>query len=215
MHNRSILGAEKWFTMFNEFRQLGIVPDAATTTEYFNATLEDSLFSRDKVLIARVPVNQYKLYCTTFPDKTVGIIRNQTAGSMGTAVGEFPEGAHFAVSANTTPEKKLAAAQLLNFWVNTDTGLSIFGLDQGVPGNLDKADAYAAGLDEYQVDIQEFVGTLSAIGTPSTFPPAGASEVDAAFKALAEEVQFGYKEPAAAAEEFYNQAVEILSKTTA
>ena len=205
--------AEKWWTMFNEFRELGIVPDAATTTEYFNATLEDSLFSRDKILIARVPVNQYKLYCDTFPDKEVGIIRNQTGGSMGSEVGEFPEGAHFAVSANTTDDKKLAAAQLLNFWVNTDTSLGIFGLDQGVPGNLDKADAYAPNLDEYQVKIQEFVGTLSDIATPSTFPPSGASEVDAAFRNLAEQVQFGYEEPAAAAEEFYNQAVEIVSNS--
>lgn len=206
---------EKYFTMYKEFRELGIVPDGATTTEFIPATLEDSLFSRDQILVARVPVNQFKLYCTTFPDKEVGIIRNQTAGSKGSAVGEFPEGAHFAVSSTTTPEKKLAAAQLLNFWVNTDTALGIFGLDQGVPGNLDKADAYAPKLDEYQLEIQKFVGTLSGIGTPSTFPPAGASEVDAAFRAVCEEVMFGYKEPAAAAEEFYKQAVDIVSKLKA
>lgn len=204
--------AEKYWTLYNEFREAGIVPDAATNTEYFNATLEDSLFSHDKILITRVPVNQYKLYCTTFPDKKVGIIRNQTAGSYGTAVGEFPEGAHFAISATTTPDKKLAAAQLLNFWVNTKDGLEIFGLDQGVPGNLNLTDAYAPTLDEYQLKIQDFVVKLSEIGTPTTFPAAGASEVDALFRTLGDSVAFGQKTPAEAAQELYDGALEIIAK---
>lgn len=205
--------AEKYWTLYNQFRELRIVPDAATTTEYFNATLEDSLFSHDKAIIVRVPVNQYKLYRTTFPDKNVGIIRNQTEGSYGTEVGEFPEGAHFAVSAKTSDDKKLAAAQLLNYWLNTETGLSIFGLDQGVPGNLALAPAYEANLDEYQIEIKNFVETLSEIGTPTTFPAAGASEVDATFRLLGDEVSFGQKTPAEAAQELYDQAVAIIERS--
>ena len=203
---------EKWWTMFNKFREAGIVPDSATSTEYSNAALEDSLFSRDKVLINVVPINQYQLYCTTFPDKTVSIIRNPTAGSYGDSVGEFPEGAHFAISAKTSKKKKLAAAQLLNFWVNTKEGLSLFGLDQGVPGNLDLADAYSKNLDKYQLKIQEFVTTLSDIATPTILPPSGATEVDSIFKSLGEEVQFGHKHPKAGAQEFYDKVVSILSK---
>ena len=204
--------AEKYWTLYNEFRDNKIVPDPATTTEYFGATLEDSLFSHDRALIVRVPVNQYKLYRTTFPDKEVGIIRNQTAGTYGTAVGEFPEGAHFAVSANASENEKLAAAQLMNFWINTEEGLSIFGLDQGVPGNLDLASAYESNLDEYQLEIQKFVSTLSSLATPSTFPASGASEVDATFRLLGDEVAFGVKTPAEAAEELYDQAIAIIER---
>lgn len=203
--------AQTFWEMYNEFRELGIVPDAATSTEYTNATLEDSLFSRDKVMVTMVPVNQYKLYRTTFPDKEIGIIRNQSGGES-KAVGEFPEGAHFAVSANTTQEKKDAAALLLNFWVNSPEGLAIFGLDQGVPGNLSMADSYAARLDAYQVEIQKFVATMMDIGTATTFAPSGASEVDSTFKLYAEEVMYGVKTPEQAAREFYDAATEIIAK---
>lgn len=204
---------EKYWVMYSEFRDLGIIPDAAASTEYANATLEDSLFSHDKVLIIRVPVNQYSLYRNTFPDKEVSIIRNPSAGSYGTEVGEFPEGAHFAISAKTSDDKKLAAAQLMNLWINTETGLSIFGLDQGVPGNLDLSSAYEEKIDAFQQEIKIFVETLSDISTGSTFPAAGASEIDATFKLLGDEVYFGQKEPEQAAREFYDQALSIIERS--
>lgn len=202
---------ESYFVMFNEFRELGIIPDAATSTEYANATLEDSLFSRDMVMVYSVPVNQYKLYSTTFPDKELSIVRNPVA--EGKSVGEYPEGAHFAVFAGSPDDKKLGAAQLLNFWVNTPEALSLFGLDQGVPGNETLKDAYTDGLDEYQLEILSFAEDLSKIATPSTYPPVGASEVDALFKSLGEQVSFGMLEPADAAQQFYDEAVEIVAKS--
>ncbi|MDR2096883.1 MAG: extracellular solute-binding protein [Treponema sp.] len=201
---------EDWWTMWKEFRDLGIVPDPATSTEYANATLEDSLFSRDMVQTIIVPVNQYKLYCTTFPNKKVGIIRNPTY--PGKAVGEFPEGAHFAVNGKTTEPKKLAAAKLINFWVNDRRGLALFGLDQGVPGNASLADAYIPNLDDYQKKIVGFVEELSKIGTPTIAPPGGASEIDSLFANTAERIQFGQMTPAQAAKEFYEKAVDIRKK---
>lgn len=202
---------EAWLAMYKEFRDLGIIPDAATGVEYTNATLEDNLFSKDKVLIARVPVNQYKLYRTTFPDKEISIIRNQTY--TGKAVGEFPEGAHFAVYAKSTDEKKLAAAQLLNFWVNDERGLVLFGLDQGVPGNQVLVnEAVLPTLDEYQLEIVDFANKLMEIATPTIYPPPGASEIDAVFKTMAENVAFDAMTPADAAREFHTQAVAIRSK---
>ncbi len=202
--------AEKWFAMFKEFRDLGIIPDAATATEYFNATLEDSTFSRDMVMLTQVPINQLKLYRTTFPDKTVSAIRIPSLA--GGAVGEFPEGAHFAIYAKSSPEKKLAAAKLINFWLNTETSLGIFGLDQGVPGNLNLSDAYLPKLDEFQLSILDFVNKLSEIATPTIYPPTGASEIDTLFKSIAEAVQFDAKTPADAAKELYDAAVAIRSK---
>lgn len=199
-----------WFTMWKDWRDTGIIPDAATATEYATATLEDSLFSRGMVLVTQVPINQLKLYRTTFPDKTVGSVRIPSLA--GGKVGEFPEGAHFAIYAKSTPEKKLAAAKLINFWLNTAEGLSIFGLDQGVPGNLSLKDAYMSKLDANQLDILDFVNKLSEIATPTIYPPTGASEIDALFKSIGEAVQFDSKTPADAAKELYDQAVAIRSK---
>ena len=199
---------EKWFTMFNEFRDLGIVPDAATSTEYYNATLEDSPIAREIVMMNFVPINQIALYNRTFPDRETIAIRHP--GTAGGSVGEFPEGAHFGVSANTTPEKKLAAAQLLNFWLNSAESLKLFKLDQGVPGNANLQDAYVPLLDENQMIILNFVSDLMKVGTPTTFPPAGASEVDAMFKLVAEEVWFGMLTPADAAARIVQEANTII-----
>jgi multiple sugar transport system substrate-binding protein len=198
-----------WWTMYSELRELGVIPDPATGTEYATATLEDSLFSRDKVLVILVPVNQFKLYASTFPDKTISIIRNPVAA--GKAVGEFPEGAHFAISSTTAPEKKEAAAKLMDFWLNTSAGLELFALDQGVPGNTSLSDAYKPKLDENQLEIYNFVETMSSIGTPTTFPAAGATEVDALFKSIAESIAFGQTTVQDGAQQFMDQATEILA----
>jgi multiple sugar transport system substrate-binding protein len=159
-----------------------------------------------------VPVNQYWLYSTTFPNKEVGIIRH--AGSVGSkAVGEFPEGAHYAVYARSSSEKKTAAARLLNFWLNDEKSLAICKLDQGVPANVPVLNKVVIpALDKYQTASVNFVNTLTKIGTPTIYPPPGASEIDALFKNFAEQVQFNAKTPAVAAKEFYEQAVAIRAR---
>jgi multiple sugar transport system substrate-binding protein len=97
----------------------------------------------------------------------------------------------------------------MNFWLNDERSLKLFGLDQGVPGNLKVGEVIIPALDQYQLKIVEFVNTLSNIGTPTIYPPTGASEIDALFRNFAEQVQFNRKTPAAAAKEFYDQAIAI------
>lgn len=201
---------EQWFAMFKEFRDLGIIPDAATSTEFFNATLEDGMFSRNMVMMAQVPINQLALYKNTFMDKNISAIRIPSLA--GGKVGEFPEGAHFAVYAKSSPEAKLAAAKLINFWLNTPTALALFSLDQGVPGNLKLQDSYINSLNEHQKMILDFVTRLSTIATPTIFPPKGASEIDLVFRTIGEGVQFDTLTPAQGAEQAYNEAVAIRSK---
>lgn len=208
--NFTVEDVENWFTMFKEFRDLGIIPDAATSTEFFNATLEDSAFSRNMIMLTQVPVNQLRLYSITFPDKNLSLIRIPSLA--GGKVGEFPEGAHFAVYAKSSPEKKLAAAKLINFWVNTAESLEIFGLDQGVPANANLQNSYMSKLDEYQIETLEFVNELAKIGTPTIYPPKGASEIDLIFRTYGEAVQFDQLSPAQAAQMVYDEAVAIRSK---
>lgn len=202
--------AQSFWEMYKEFRELGIVPDPATAAEFANATLEDSAFSRDMVLSNTVPVNQYKLYRSTFPEKDILIVRNPVSANQ--PVGEYPEGAHFAISAGAAPEKQKAAALLLNYWVNTEESLALFKLDQGVPGNQNLQNAYIENLDEYQKEILEYVNMAFEFATASTFPLRGASEIDALFKSIGEQVQFDILDPATAAQKFYDEAVAIIEK---
>jgi len=203
---------EDWYAMWKEFQDLGIVPDAATSTEYFSVTLENSLFAKDMALVTWVPVNQFMLYCNTFPNKELAVVRHP--GSKGNAyVGEFPEGAHFGVYARSTPEKKLAAAQLLNFWLNDARSLTLFKLDQGVPANEPIVrQSVIPILDKNQNVAVDFVNTLSKISRSTIYPPPGASEIDTLFRTKGEQVQYGTKTPAQAAKEFYDEAVAIRNR---
>jgi multiple sugar transport system substrate-binding protein len=198
---------EEWFSLYKELRQLGIVPDAATTTEYNNVTLENGLFAKDKVFTQSIPVHQFKLYTTTFPDKQMSIIRNPRFPS-GTN-GEFPEGSSWAVSGMTTPEKKRAAARLINFWENDIRSQSRFLLDMGFAGNQEMGKAIMPYLNPAELEVAKFINTMMPITTATPNPPQGASEIDILFRNIAEQVMFDAKTPAAAAQEFYEQAVAI------
>ncbi|MBM7583239.1 multiple sugar transport system substrate-binding protein [Caldicoprobacter guelmensis] len=198
-----------WFKMWNELRESGVVPDAATTTEYAKATLEDSLFAKKKIAATSVPANQYKLYCNAVPDSEIIIVRHPAMKDG--QIGEYIEGAHFAISAKTTPEKKVAAAKLLNFWVNSESSMEIYKLDQGVPANTKMAEFIIPLLDDKDKVIVEYVNKVSKIARPTTFPPAGASEIDALFQTIAESVRFNQKTPEAAAAELVAEAKKILA----
>ena len=206
-----ISDAESWFSMFKEFRELGIVPDPETSTEFSSTTLEDSLFSKDRLISLTNAANQYALYKETFPDKEIDLLRFPS--ESGKASGMFPEGSHFVISSRSTDDQKLAAAQLLNFWVNDERSLELFLLDQGVPGNLDKvATAVMPNLNEYQQIFVEYVDKMSEIGKPVNFPPIGTAELMSEFTLISDNVAFGMTTPEEAAQEFHDKAVEIRSK---
>ena len=204
---------ERWYAMWKDFRDLGIVPDAATSAETMNTTLANGLFAQERQLIAiYMPANQYWMYGTAFPDRDIQIIRQ--AGSKGNiAVGEFPGMGLYGVYSKTTPDKKLAAAQLLNFWLNDPRSLVLYQLDQGVPGNTAVVNQYVLPLlDKYNTATVNFVNTVSKIATVTPNPPPGASEIEAAFRTNNEKVMFGASTPAAAAKDFCDQAQAIRAR---
>lgn len=201
--------AASWFTMWEDLRDNKIVPDAATTTEYAKATLEDSLFARKKTAIRGVPANQYKLYCEALPNDKIIMVRNPAM--VNGKVAEYVEGAHFAISAKTTPEKKLAAAKLLNFWVNDEDSIKLFKLDQGVPANTKMVEYLNSLLDDQDKAVVDYVNKIASISTePTTFPPSGASTVDSLFQQIAEKVRFGQLTPKDAGEQLVSQAQATL-----
>ncbi|MDR0657272.1 MAG: extracellular solute-binding protein [Treponema sp.] len=203
---------ENLFTDYKELRDLGVIPDAATSMEYFELPLEDTLLARDKVLIHSDPVNKFWLYNTTFPDKELGIIRIPSRKNK-IQSGEYPEGAHYAVYARSTPEKKLAAAKLINFWLNDPRSLILYRLDQGVPANEKVLqETVVPALDKFMQASVNFVNILAKVTTPSPNPPTGHSQITQEYLKAAQEVAYGVKTPAQAAKDFYELAQDILVK---
>jgi multiple sugar transport system substrate-binding protein len=203
-----------WYAYWNDLRSANIIPDAATSVEYAKATLENHLFAQRKIAIRFVPANQYKQYALAMPDAEIALIRNPSKADG--VNGEYVEGAHFAVSSKTTSEKKLAAAKLINFWVNDEDSMKLFGMDQGVPANTDMAEFIKPNLDEYQSKVMEYVNKIAELSLgETTYPPAGASEIDALFRSVAEKTMFGASTPEEAAAEFVKGAKEIIETNKA
>jgi multiple sugar transport system substrate-binding protein len=200
--------AASWFAMWKDLLDNGAVPDAATTTEYATATLEDSLIARGKVAMVNAPPNQYKLFSAALPEAELIMVRNPSKPDG--KAGEFVEGAHFAVSSKTTPEKKLAAAKLMNFWVNDEDSIKLFRLDQGVPANTKMVEFLTPLLDEQDKNIVDYVSKTIELATPTTFPPSGASEVNSLFQQIADKVRFGQLTPEDAGAQLVSQAQAIL-----
>ena len=199
---------EEFWEKFIYMRENNLIPDPYTGVEFGGATLEEGMFSREVVLMANAPVNQFAMQRNTFPDKDMTIIRNPSL--PGGPVGEFPEGAHFAVSAFSPPEQQQAAAMLMNYWLNTEESLYIFRLDQGVPGNEPLHSAFIDYLTDDQIAILDYVQYCATFATPFPFHPRGAGEVNSAFGFHAEQVRFGLATPADAAQAFFDEAVEII-----
>jgi multiple sugar transport system substrate-binding protein len=190
-------------------RANNLIPDPETGVEFSGATLDETMFSRDMVLMANAPVNQFAMQRETFPDKDMTIIRNPSL--PGAPVGEFPEGAHFGISAHSPPEQQRAAALLMNYWLNTGEALNLFRLDQGVPGNESLHYVFIDELTEDQVSILEYVQYCSTFAWPFNFHPRGAGEVNSSFVLHAELVSFGMMSPEDAAQAFYDEAREIVA----
>lgn len=202
-----------WWGYWRDLRVQGAVPDAATSIEYDNVTLENSLFVAKRQAITGTPANQFYLYVEAVPDSELVIHRNPT--KAGGQVGEYVEGAHFAISSQTTPEKKLAAAKLIDFWVNTEESYELYGMDQGVPANIEMAEYIKDVVDERHLASLDYVTRISELASgapPIVYPPAGGSEIDSLFRSTAEYVMYDVMSPEAAAKSFFTQAEAILAR---
>lgn len=200
----------RWFRYWTDLKDVGAIPDAAMTTEDFGAPLEQKLFTQGKVAICKQPANQLHLYQAQMPDSELICLRNPT-GDNGER-GEYIEGAHFAVSATSSDEKKLAAAKLIQFFVNTKDSMELFKMEQGVPANLEMA-AYIKDLldDVLKLEIEYVEATMKVAGE-GTYAPIGAKSVDTAFRDAHAAVAFGEMTPEEAAAAFMKEAQDIVAK---
>ena len=200
---------EDWFNYWNEMRDKGLVPDAATSTEDSAAPIEQRLFTTGTVAYTCTPANQLYQFQEQMPDQVVTLARNPI-GNDG-ARGEYAEGAHFSINNNSSDEKKEAAARFINFWVNTEEYMELFKVDQGVPANSDMAEYVRGLVDETDKKVIDYVLATMPVAYEATYAPVGATEIQTAFEDAAGAVQFGQMTAEEGAKQFYEQAQAILS----
>jgi multiple sugar transport system substrate-binding protein len=207
----TIQDLEDWFNIWHDFRRLGIVPDAATSAETMNLSLENNLFAQRRQFVASyTPANQLWMFNSRIlPNDDVRIHRQ--IGSRGNQyVGEFAGFGSYAVHSRSSRPRQVAATQLINFWLNDERSLALFQLDQGVPGNAVMVERVIVPLlDDSSRATVNFISYMNNLVRPTIDPPAGAAEIEVAFRTRAEQVQFGVSTPAQAARDLHADCIAI------
>jgi len=202
----------EWFEMWNHLRDIGAIPDAATTTEDGQRPLEQRLLSTRGIAMQLFPANQLHLYQAQRADDDFDMLRIPTAGAANVSRAEFIEGAYFAIASTATHKQAEAAAALMSFWVNSEEAIDIFMLEQGVPANNRLSERIIPALGETQGMAIEFVNAIMPLADTAIAPPLGAGEINGIFALIAEQVNHGVSTPEEAAADFIRQASEVLSR---
>ncbi|MFV2047598.1 ABC transporter substrate-binding protein [Metabacillus sp. YM-086] len=196
----------EWWTMWDNLRKEGAIPDAATSTEYEGAPLEQNLFVTGKTAIQQLPANQIYLYQQQFNEGEIQIVRMPHID--GGQNGEYIEGAYLSITEKSEhPEE---AAMFIDFFVNAEKALELFKVEQGAPGSTKMQEFVKPLLDPAQQRAVEFIQEAVEYGEPAPYAPLGVNEVEQAFKDNASAISFGQKTVEEAAEDFMNTAEGIL-----
>ncbi|GGH82445.1 multiple sugar transport system substrate-binding protein [Pullulanibacillus pueri] len=198
----------EWFTMWDEMREKGIIPDAATSNEYASVSLEQSLFAKEKVAIAGAPGNQLYLYQQQVKNGKVNMVRQPTMEDGEN--GEYVGGAYLSVSANSKHPRE--AAKFIDFFVNSEKSLKIFKVEQGIPGSTKMTKFVKPLLDPAQRDGVDYVEKALQYAGQSPYPPVGSAEITTAFNNAATSIAYGKASIKQAADHFMTTAGRILNQ---
>ncbi|WP_078555256.1 ABC transporter substrate-binding protein [Bacillus alkalicellulosilyticus] len=196
----------EWWTMWDDLRQSGAIPDAATGNEYENAPLEQNMFVTGRTALHQIPANQIYLYQQQFEEGEIHMVRMPQ--KEGGENGEYIEGAYLSITERSAhPEE---AALFINFFVTNLQAAELFKVEQGPPAGTAMAEYVMDLIDPAQARAVAYINETVPYGRPAPYAPAGVNEVEQAFSDNAEAIAFGQISVEEAAERFINAAQGIL-----
>ncbi|WP_077624701.1 ABC transporter substrate-binding protein [Sediminibacillus massiliensis] len=195
-----------WFSMWDTLRQNGAIPDAATSVEFFEAPLEQSLIVTGRVGITGIPANQIHLYQEQFDNGEVRMVRQPTL--EGGQTGEFIEGAYFSITEESEHPKE--AAMFIDYFVNAEESMKVFKLEQGSPGSTEMVEVVKPLLNPAQQRTLDYLSETLEIAEKATYPPKGMAEVESAFLAAADSIAFGEVSIEEGVDRFMEEAENVL-----
>src|SRR5690606_24385124 len=177
----------KWWSMWDELRKKGAIPDAATGTEYENAPLEQNMFVTGLVAITQIPANQIYLYQQQFSEGEIRMVRMPTlAGGQN---GEYIEGAYLSITEKSKhPEE---AALFIDFFINSERSLELFKVEQGSPASTTMSEFVKPLLEPAQQRAVDFIQEVLPYATDAVYAPLGAAEIQQLFSDQASKIAFG------------------------
>ncbi|MEK4465798.1 extracellular solute-binding protein [Paenibacillus sp. FSL H8-0315] len=113
-------------------------------------------------------------------------------------------------SITSNSKVKEEAAKFVNFWINDVEANNLIKGERGVPISSKIKESVATQLTDSGKQVFKFVADMEPTTSPMS-PPVGSPEVVALLTDLAEQMNFGKIDPAAAAAQFRKEANSILS----
>ncbi|WP_339315589.1 extracellular solute-binding protein [Paenibacillus sp. FSL R10-2734] len=113
-------------------------------------------------------------------------------------------------SITSNSKVKEEAAKFVDFWINDPEANNLIKGERGVPISSKIKESVSSQLSDSGKQVFKFVADMEPTTSPMS-PPVGSPEVVALLTDLAEQMNFGKIEPAAAATQFRKEANSILS----
>ncbi|AIQ35393.1 sugar ABC transporter substrate-binding protein [Paenibacillus sp. FSL R5-0345] len=113
-------------------------------------------------------------------------------------------------SVTSNSKVKEEAAKFVDFWINDPEANNLIKGERGVPISSKIKESVSSQLTDSGKQVFKFVADMEPTTSPMS-PPVGSPEVVALLTDLAEQMNFGKIDPAAAAAQFRKEANAILS----
>jgi multiple sugar transport system substrate-binding protein len=195
-----------WFKLWQEGRAKNATPPADIVHEAVTGSVATQLVVTGKAATSFMWSNQLsELQKATKSE--LGMV-----AYPGDVKGQWARASLYWAGSRTT-EHPDVVADLINFLVNDAEVAKIFGVDRGLPSNLDTRKAVEAAVaDPAMKTTISFENALTPkFGAPPAPPPKGHSGLRNKLRDIAESVTYGKATPEAAAKQFFAEAQTALA----
>lgn len=198
-----------WFQYWLNLQNQGGVPSAQQSSSWTHSNLQDSPFDKGKTAFTYMAIGEgpnYQQYLGSPIQRVLFPDWNQPSKPY-----ILHPAMYWTISSKTQyPD---AAIKLINFLENNPQVSKIFGNDRGVTANLKNRQADATALGGVVKVQDQFMAKVEKISTVVPLdPPNSGSIPTKILKPIAQEVMFGKLTPNQAAQEFIQQANQVLSQ---
>jgi multiple sugar transport system substrate-binding protein len=194
-----------WFKLWQGARAKNATPPAAVVHEAVTGSVATQLVVTGKAATSFMWSNQLtELQKAT--KNELGMV-----AYPGDPKGQWARASLYWAASRST-EHKDVVADLINFLVNDPEVAELFGVDRGLPSNMDTRKAIEASVADPAVKTTiAFENALAPkFGEPPAPPPKGHSGLRNKLRDIAESVSYGKATPEAAATQFFAEAQAAL-----
>lgn len=195
-----------WFVMWKALRDENVIPPPEETIEDELADHANRLLSTGRVLIHMYPSNQLHRF-QQYLDDTLDLVRiPRIEGAPGGL-----ELAGALISVSSTSEDPRAAVEFVNWFVNSEDSVAIFGAEHGALGNAEMNELISPDLSEPNRKTIAYTEYAAQFTQQWNDYPSQNGEIMTLLRNASQAVMYGISDIPTAVENFFQEANRVLS----